>query len=153
MPNSFSQIHLHLVTAVHSRKALIDPSWEDELQKFITGIFQGKGQKLLRINTMPDHVHALIGLRPSMAPSDLIRDVKSDSSRWINEQGICRHPFSWQDGYGAFSVCKRHVDVVAAYIENQKEHHRREGFLEEVKRILKEEGLAVDDRYLFYAPV
>ena len=152
MPTSFSQLHVHLVTAVHYRAALIQPAWQEKLHQYITGIVRGKGQRLIQINTMPDHMHALIGMRPSLAPSDLIRDIKSNSSKWINDQGFCAHRFEWQDGFALFSVSKDRVPVVARYIENQQRHHLKKGFLDEFRELLIAEGLEFDPKYLFYEP-
>jgi len=104
MANTFSQIYIQAVFAVAIRQCLIKPDFKEELQKYITGILRNKGQKLIEINCMPDHAHLLIGLKPSIALSDLIRDVKHGSSEFINRKGWIRGRFAWQEGFGAFSL-------------------------------------------------
>ncbi len=131
MPNTYTQIHIHAVFSVQNRICLISDSWKDQLYRYITGIIQNNGHKLLIINGMPDHIHILFGFRPTQSLSDLMQDVKGDSSRWINEKKLIKGRFSWQEGYGAFSYSKSHVSSVIKYIQNQEIHHRRLSFLEE----------------------
>ena len=102
MPNTYTQIHIHFVFAVKFRKALIKNEWKEKLHKYITGIFQGNQHKMLQINSMPDHIHVFIGMRPHQSISALIQNVKTESSKWIKEQNLCSYPFAWQEGYGAF---------------------------------------------------
>lgn len=106
MPNTYTQIHIHVIFAIQNRLSLISKSWEKRLYQYITGIIQNHGHKLLSINGMPDHIHILFGMRPSQSLSDLMRDVKGDSSLWINENKFVAGKFSWQEGYGAFSYSK-----------------------------------------------
>lgn len=153
MPNSYSQLHVHVVLAPHYRQALIDPSWSEDLHRYLTGILHGAGGKMIRVNAMSDHLHALMGLRPSIRPSDLMRDLKSDTSKWINDHRLCPRTFRWQEGYGMFAVSKRDLDRVTEYIIGQQVHHRKRSFLEEYRELLEEEGIGFDDRYLFYEPV
>src|SRR5688572_11969020 len=103
MANTFSQIYIQAVFAVSGRLSLITQDFKEELHKYITGIVRNKGQKLISINGMADHLHILIGLRPAMALADLVRDIKSDSSDWVNRRRLTRGKFGWQEGYGAFS--------------------------------------------------
>ena len=103
MTNTFSQIYLQTVFAVSNRQSLIKPAFKEDLYKYIAGIVKGQGQKLITINGMPDHVHILIGLRPSMALADLVRELKADSTNFINEKKLVHGRFNWQEGYGAFS--------------------------------------------------
>src|SRR6476646_4435840 len=112
MANTFSQIYVQAVFAVALRQSLIKPDFKEELQKYITGIVQNKRQKLIEINCMPDHAHLLIGLKPAIALSDLIREVKSSSTEFINRRKLVRGKFSWQEGFGAFSYSQSHLDVV-----------------------------------------
>jgi putative transposase len=146
---TFSQIYLQLVFAVKGRQSLISQKWEDELFKYITGIVQNKGQKLMAINGMPDHIHLLIGMKPSCRLSDLVREIKKSSNAWINEQGFIKGKFEWQEGYGAFSYSKSAIDQVAKYVMNQKEHHKKSSFREEYVDFLKKYELPFDERYLF----
>ena len=137
MANTYTQLHIQLVFAVKYRAALIQKIWKDELHQYITGIFQENDHKMLQINSMPDHIHILIGLRPTQSISSLIQNVKTESSKWIKAKKFCTAPFTWQDGYGAFSHSKSHVNRVIRYIQNQEAHHKKETFLDEYRRMLK----------------
>jgi putative transposase len=108
MPGTFSQIYIQIIFAVKGRENLISNKWKTELHKYIAGIINGKGQKSIIVNGMPDHIHAFIGLKPAMPISDLIRDMKNNSSNFINNQKLARGKFSWQEGYGAFSYSHSH---------------------------------------------
>lgn len=149
MAGTFSQIHIQLVFAVHGRANVIKDEWEDRLYRFIAATIKNKGQKPLIINGMPDHIHILLGLRPSMAISDLVRDIKSNSARFINEQKFLKGKFNWQEGYAAFSYSKSQVPAVCRYIENQKEHHKNHSFKDEYLDILRKAAVEFDERYLF----
>jgi REP element-mobilizing transposase RayT len=147
--SAYSQILIQLVFAVKGRQGLIRPEWEDRLYRYITGIVQGQGQKLLAINGMPDHIHILIGMKPSCCLADLVREIKKASSTFVKEQKLSRFPFYWQEGYGAFSYSKSQLDIVVKYILNQKDHHRNRSFREEYMTFLEEFGIDYDSRYLF----
>ncbi|GAB4010760.1 IS200/IS605 family transposase [Spirosoma migulaei] len=149
MPGTFSQIYIHIVFAVKGRNSLIDPIWEEELYKYITGIVQHKGQKMLSINGMPDHVHLLIGLKPSCCLSDLIREVKKSSNTFIRDSKFCKFKFEWQEGYGAFSYSHSALDSVISYITNQKEHHRTKTFQEEYLAFLQKFQIEFKKEHLF----
>ena len=153
MANTYRQIHLHVIFAVQNRNALIQDSWEEKLYKYITGIVQQYGHKMLQINGMPDHVHLLIGMRPTQSLSDLMKQVKGSSTEWINENKWTRHKFSWQAGYGAFSYAKSEVPRVIKYIQNQKEHHRTKTFTEEYMEFLEAFEVDFDERYIFKPPI
>ncbi len=133
MANTYAQIHIQVVFAVQNRISLIRPEWKDELYKYLTGIVQNHKHKVLAINGMPDHVHLLIGMRPVQSLSELIQQLKGDSSRWINEKKFVEGTFEWQEGYGAFSYGKSQINSVIDYIQNQEEHHRTKPFLDEYK--------------------
>ena len=149
MPGTFTQIYIQVVFAVKNRDALIQPSWEDELYKYATGIIQKNDQKLLAINGMPDHIHFLIGMKPSCCLSDLIREIKKSSTNFINEKKLSKHKFNWQEGYGAFSYNHSALDNVIGYIQNQKEHHKKHSFKEEYKSFLTMFNIEHKDEYLF----
>jgi len=149
MANTYTQIHIHAVFAVQNRISLITETWKDRLYQYITGIIQNNGHKLITINGMPDHLHILFGFRPSQSLSDLMQDIKGDSSRWINQNGFITGRFSWQEGYGAFSYSKSQLSTVAIYIDNQARHHRKKSFLEEYRKILDDFGIEYNERYLF----
>ena len=149
MANTYTQIHIQLVFAVQNRRALIKDNWRSDLYKYITGIIQNNGHKLLQINGTQDHIHILIGLRPIQALSDLVKQIKQDSSSWINKNGISKHRFSWQSGYGAFSYAKSEIPQVIKYIKNQEEHHRKKTFSEEYIDLLTTFEIDFDKQYVF----
>lgn len=149
MPGTFSQIYIQVVFAVKGRENLIANSWKDELHKYIAGIIKSKDQKLLIVNGMPDHIHVFVGLRPSMSISDLVRDIKNNSSNFINERKLVRGHFSWQEGYGAFSYAHSQIETVYNYILNQEDHHKTKSFRDEYIGFLKKFEVAYDEKYLF----
>lgn len=149
MANSYTEIHIQMVFSVQNRDSVIRNCWKDELYKYITGIIHNNQHKLLAINGMPDHVHILIGLRPTQSISDLMQDIKGSSSKWIKEKGFIKSKFSWQEGYGAFSYSKADIPAVINYINQQKEHHSKKTFHEEYCALLKEFGIEYDDRFIF----
>ncbi|MCG2420257.1 IS200/IS605 family transposase [Aequorivita sp. F47161] len=148
MANTYTQIHIQTVFAVEDRQSLINPNWKDELYKYITGIIQNYNHKVLQINGMPDHIHILLGMRPTQSISELMKQIKQDSSKWINTRRLVRGKFSWQSGYGAFSYSKSQVHGVIQYIVNQEEHHKTKSFVEEYVELLKESGVDYDERYI-----
>jgi putative transposase len=149
MPNTYSQIYVQIVFAVKGRQSLIPVQNREELHKFITGIVQNRQQKLLSIFCMTNHTHIFIGLQPSIAISDLVRDIKAGSSKFINDSGWLKSKFNWQEGFGAFSYSKSQIDTVVRYILNQEAHHKRQTFKEEYLDFLKKFEVNYDDRYLF----
>jgi putative transposase len=118
MSNTYTQLYIHFVFAVKYRNAIIEETWEDRLQKYITGVVQNNSHKLLAINTMSDHLHLFTGLNPKQSISDLMRLVKGDSSEFINKEGFTKRKFLWQEGYGAFSNSRSQIDGVVKYILN-----------------------------------
>lgn len=152
MANTYTQIHLHFVFAPKYRASLINGSWENDLYKYITGIVQANKHKLVVINGMPDHIHMLVGFRPTQSIADFMQDVKAGSSKWVNENQYCKERFEWQSGYGAFSYSKSQLPTVIRYIENQKEHHRRKPFLDEYKLFLEKFEVEYNERYVFQEP-
>ena len=149
MANTYTQIHIHSVFAVQGRKCLIGKDWKDDLYKYITGIIRNYGHKVLQINGMPDHVHVLFGFRPTQSLSDLMQQVKQDSSAWINRKGFLQNKFSWQAGYGAFSYSKSQLPGIIRYIQNQEEHHKKMTFTEEYVELLEKFEIDYDQRYIF----
>jgi len=147
--STFYQIYIQVVFAVKGRNSLIAQSWEEELYKYITGIITNKGQKLIAINGMPDHIHILIGMKPSCCLSDLVREIKKSSNAFINEKKFSKFKFEWQKGYGAFSYSHSSLDNVIAYIQNQKEHHKNKSFREEYIDFLKKFEVEYKEEYLF----
>lgn len=149
MANTFSQIYIQTVFAVSNRLSLIRPEFKEDLYKYISGIVRNNGQKLISINGMSDHIHILIGLKPAMALADLVRDIKADSSNFINKKKWVRGKFSWQEGYGAFSYGHSQLDTIIRYIQNQEKHHRRRSFRDEYLTWLKKYEIAFKDEYVF----
>jgi len=148
---TFSQIYIQLVFAVSGRQSLIEEAWEEELYKYITGIISNKGQKLLAINGMPDHIHILIGMKPSCQLSNLVMEIKKSSNKYINEKKFTKYAFSWQVGYGAFSYSHSNFGNVINYIKRQKEHHKRQTFLEEYQAFLQKFEIEFQSAYVFDA--
>lgn len=149
MAGTFSQIYIQIVFAVEHRDSLISSEWEDELYKYITGIVQNKGQKMLAINGMPDHIHIFIGMKPSCCLSDLVREIKKSSNEFIKEKKFSKFKFNWQEGYGAFSYSHSAIDNVVKYVMNQKEHHKKQSFKEEYLDFLNKFQIEYKDEYLF----
>ena len=149
MANTYTQIYIQTVFAVEGRQNLIKPEHNDELQKYITGIVSGQKQKMIAINNMPDHLHLLVGLRPDSSLSELMREVKAGSSKFINEKRWVLGRFSWQEGFGAFSYSRSQLDAVINYIENQQKHHAKKSFREEYVALLEKFGVDYNPRYIF----
>ena len=149
MANTYTQIYLHVVFAVEGRQNLIAPERNDELQKYITGIVTAQKHKMIAINNMPDHLHLLVGLRPDAALSDLVRDVKAGSSKFINEKRWVMGRFLWQEGFGAFSYARSQLGAVIRYIQNQQKHHAKKSFRDEYLELLEKFGVEYDRKYIF----
>ena len=149
MANTYIQAYLQYVFAVQGRQNLIRQENEEELYKYITGITKNKGQKLLAVGGMPDHVHVFIGINRSMDIGDFVSAIKSNSSRFINEKKWVMGKFRWQEGYGAFSYSRSHTDRVVKYVLNQKKHHEKRSFREEYIELLKKFEVEYDEKYLF----
>ncbi|MFD0765228.1 IS200/IS605 family transposase [Mucilaginibacter lutimaris] len=152
MPNTYTQLYVHIVFAVKNRDALLSINWDKRLRLYITAIVQNNGHKVLAINNMPDHIHMFVGLNPIRSLSDLMRLVKGDSSEWINKEKLTPFKFHWQEGYGAFTYSKSQIDNVVKYINNQQEHHKKISFLDEYRHLLKSFDIAFDERYIFKDP-
>jgi putative transposase len=149
MANTYTQIYIQVIFAVARRECLITKRHQEEINKFITGIIRNKNQKLIAIGGMPDHLHMLIGMQPDIALSDLVRDVKSSSSIWINDHRWMRGKFNWQEGFGGFSYSRSQIDSVARYILDQEKHHAKRSFRNEYLGFLKKFDIAFEERYAF----
>ena len=149
MANTFSQIYIQTVFAVNGRLSLIHSEFKEELYRYIAGIVRNQGQKLISINGMPDHVHILIGLKPAMALADLVREVKADSTNFINKNKWVHGRFSWQEGYGAFSYGHSQLDTIIRYIQNQEQHHKSSSFKNEYLTLLRKFDIAFEEKYVF----
>jgi len=154
MANTYTQITIQFIFAVKGRENFIKSAFKDELFKYIAGIIRNKQHKLLCINSMPDHLHILIGYEPTMALSDLVRDIKANSSRWMNERRWLPWKFGWQSGFGAFSYSRSQRPQVIRYIENQEQHHSKRSFREEYLEMLRKFEVEYNEKYVFkfYGP-
>ncbi len=148
MSNTYSQLYIQIVFAVKGRQAFIKENFREELQKYISGIIAQKKQKLYTIYCMPDHTHILVSMKPDIAVSDLVRDIKSNSSAFIEDREFVTK-FSWQTGFGAFSYSKSQSKNVVDYILNQPQHHKKATFKEEYLEFLQKFEIEYDEKYLF----
>ena len=149
MANTYTQIYIHSVFTVKYHDRVITKTWKNELYKYITGIVQNNGHKLLAINGVADHIHLFAGMKPNQSVSDLIQDVKANSSRWINNKHLVKGQFAWQEGFGAFSYAHSQLNNVIKYINNQEEHHKKHNFKQEYLELLQKFDIDFNDAYLF----
>ena len=148
MPSTHLSLHVHVVFSTKERRAFIAEEWRERLHAFLGGALRTADAVPDAVGGTSDHVHLLVGLRATHRLSDLVRDVKQASSQWIH-QTIRLPTFSWQEGYGAFSVSPSQCATVRRYIANQPEHHRKKTFQEEYREFLARAGVPVDERYLW----
>ncbi len=149
MAGTYSQIYIQVVFTVKGRENLISTQWKDELHKYISGIIKAKDQKSIIVNGVADHIHCFIGLKPTISISDLVRDIKNNSSKFVNEKGFVKGKFQWQEGYGAFSYSHSQIEDVYNYILNQEEHHKKKTFREEYIEFLNKFEIEHKSAYLF----
>jgi putative transposase len=149
MANTYSQIYIQIAFAVKGRQCFIAESFREELQKYITGIVTAKKQKLYSIYCMPDHTHVFISMTPDIVISNLVRDIKANSSSFLKELRFDNSSFSWQQGYGAFSYSKSQANDVVKYGLNQAEHHKKKSFREEYLDFLNKFEIEYNEKYLF----
>jgi len=149
MPNTYSQIYLQFVFAVHGRQHLIHKEYKEELHRYITALVQARNAKLLAVNCMPDHTHLFVGFKPSVLISDFVKEVKVESNEFIKWKGWTKNTFKWQQGYGVFSYGHSQIDRVCKYINNQEEHHRKKTFKEEYYEFLRKFAVPFEEKYLF----
>jgi putative transposase len=149
MADTYTQVHIHFVFAVKNRQCLISKEWKDILHQYIIGIIHQNKHKVLAINSMPDHMHILIGLRGHQSYAALMQEVKGGSSAWINKKGLLDRIFRWQEGYGAFACNGVSVGKVARYIENQEKHHAKKTMTEEYRSFIATFETEIDSRKLF----
>jgi len=149
MAGTYSQIYIQYVFAVKGRENFLQREWQDIVFKYIAGIVKGKNQKSIIVNGVSDHVHLFVGLKPSMKISDLIRDIKNNSSNFINQQKWIDGHFSWQEGYGAFSYSHSQIENVYNYILNQESHYKKKSFKDEYFELLQKFEIEFDQNFLF----
>ena len=149
MANTYTKIYIQVVFAVKFRKNFIGKEWKEELYKYICGTVNGKKQKVYAINGVSDHIHILLSMKPDIALSDLVRDIKTSSTNWINTKNFVPEKFRWQEGFGAFSYSESHLDRVIRYINNQEKHHEKKSFKDEYLGLLNRFNVEYDEKYIF----
>ncbi|MEP7266857.1 MAG: IS200/IS605 family transposase [Saprospiraceae bacterium] len=153
MANTYHSILIHVVFAVKYRQSLIDKTWKSQLLGVIGTLVNEANCKTFIINGVEDHIHCLIGLRPSVAISELMKSVKAKSSKYINDHGLTKNRFEWQEGYGVFSYSYSDLDKVYKYIVNQEEHHKKFSFQNEYQVFLKEFNIDFQKQFTFHEPI
>ena len=148
MASTHLSLNYHLIFSTKKRRRFIDSDWRDRLHAYVGGTVKSINAIPDAIGGTADHVHLLIGLRATHRLADVMREIKSVSSKWVHET-IGMHQFSWQDGYGAFTVSASHMERVRQYIQNQETHHRNKTFTEEYREFLDKYGVEYDDQYLW----
>jgi putative transposase len=148
MPGTHTNLIYHLVFSTKSRVPMITPALTGDLYRYLGGIVRGEGGVLLDVGGMPDHIHLLVKLRPTLALADLLRLLKTNSSKWANENRASIRKFAWQDGYAAFTVGESQLARVARYIRQQEQHHKRTHFRDELRELLQRHGVEFDERFL-----
>ena len=150
MPQSLAQVYLHIVYSTKDRRPwLQDAGIRDELHNYLGGTCNNLDCPVLRVGGVEDHVHILCRLGRSISIADLVKELKRESSKWLKTKSPALADFYWQSGYGAFSVSPSHVDPLRSYIEQQEQHHKRESFQDELRRLLRKYGLEWDERYVW----
>ena len=149
MANTYHQIYIQTVFPVKYRNSVIDETWKEQLCAVMGNLINEDGCKTILVNGVEDHVHCFFGLKPSISVSDLMKNVKAKSSKWVNEQRLTKERFEWQDGFGAFSYGHSQINNVFQYIKNQEEHHRTKTFKEEYLKFLDIFEVPYDERYIF----
>ena len=149
MANTYTQMYVHLVFSPKNRNALIGKEWKNNLEKYITGIVQNHGHKLLAIGAMPDHIHIFIGYNVNHLISNLVEEIKTSSNVWIKQNKLSNFHFEWQKGYGAFSHSRAQIDTVVNYVLNQEKHHKKKSFKEEYLEILRKNDIDFKHEYVF----
>lgn len=149
MANTYSQAYFHLVFAVRNRNHFISKTWKNELEKYITAVIQNNGHKLISIGAMPEHIHIFIGYNLNEKIPDLVKEIKTSSTKWINDRKSSPYKFQWQIGYGAFTYGHSQIDQVAKYVLNQEEHHKKISFKTEYVSLLEKFEVEFKDEYVF----
>jgi putative transposase len=146
--SSYRQSFYQIVFGTKNREPAISEEYCEDLYQYIWGLIKNKNCKLYRINGVEDHIHIFSDLHPSSSLADYVKNIKVASSLWLKESGKFPKFTSWQDGYGAFTYSIREKDMIINYVKNQKEHHKTETFYDEYKRLLIENGVEFDEKYL-----
>jgi putative transposase len=149
MANTYTQISIHAIFAVKHRENFITKQWRDRLHSYVSGVLKSEDATSLAVGGWLDHVHVFFGMPPTKNISDILRVVKANSSKWINENRLVKGKFQWQEGYAAFSYSRSQRDTVINYIMQQEEHHQKKSFKEEYLEMLKNFEVDFDEKYLF----
>jgi len=149
VPQSLARILFHIVFSTKDRETYLFDSIRDELHRYLGGAARHHDGALLKAGSIEDHIHLLVAAPRTMAPADLVRKLKASSSKWLEAQDPRLRGFAWQAGYGNFSVSPSHRRAVEAYLDRQREHHREVSFQDEYRRLLKRNGIAWDERYVW----
>ena len=149
MANTYHQIYLQTVFAVKYRNAVIDKAWRSDFLGVIGNLIKKANCNTLIVNGVEDHVHCLIGLKPVVSVSELMKTVKAKSSKYINDHSLTKSRFEWQEGYGVFSYGQSQVDSIFKYIQNQEAHHKKQSFRDEYLEFLKKFKIDYDENYIF----
>ena len=148
MANTFHQLYVQIVFSVKKRESLIPIKHKEEIHKYITGIVKNNKCKMIAINSVEDHIHIFVGIHPTISVSNLVKDIKTSTTEFIKDKRWLKFKFNWQDGYGAFSYSRSHIDKVVKYIENQEMHHQKKSYAEEYKEFMEKFGVEYDEKYL-----
>ena len=143
-----TQIYIHIVFSVNGKRSLIRPSSENDLYNYISAIIHSKGQLPVAVNGMPDHVHILLGMKPTCRISDLVREIKKSTHYFLVKNRLVSKHFSWQIGYGAFSCSHAELENMITYLENQKMHHKNKSFKDEFEQFFGQYNIGYENQYL-----
>ncbi len=149
MPGTFSNLQYHLVFSTKHRQPLIYDEWQSRLYEYFGGILRGESGVLFEIGGMPDHIHLLFGWRTNKDLASLVRNLKSNSSKWIHSTFPQSRKFQWQSGYGIFSISESEIEKVSMYIRNQRQHHARKSFKDEFLELLRVHQIEYDEKYIW----
>ena len=150
MPQSLVQIYVHIVFSTKDRKPFLrDKNVREKLHAYLAGACRNQNCPSLQVGGVEDHVHLLVRLGKTIEISTLIREIKKESSKWVKTEASDLTAFQWQSGYGAFSISPSHIDALIEYIKNQDEHHHKETFQEEFRRLCQKYGVEIDERYVW----
>lgn len=153
MANTYTQLYIQVVFAVKYREALIKKEWKNDLYNYITAIIQNNNHKIIAINGVEDHIHILFNMKTDQSLSNLMQDIKANSSKWIHKKSITKKRFQWQAGYGAFSYSQSQLSRVADYIKNQEQHHKNRSMRKEYMGFLQKFEIGYNEAYIFHEPI
>lgn len=148
MPSTHVGLYFHLIFSTKERVPMMYESWRPRMHSYLGGCVRTSGGVALEVGGIADHVHLLVSLKATQSVAELLKEIKQSSSLWVHEE-LGKAKFSWQEGYGAFTVSPSQIEAVRDYIANQEMHHRKQSFQEEYLEFLKESGIEYDPRYLW----